>query len=102
MTEPTKTTLSDDAPPTCGLYIVDGVKGTIVYRVVLPGVARRTPVCDVRVSLTENWLVYHYYDEGAGGETKGWRTVSVELYEGLVDQKTGRYVFFLFYCAKRH
>ena len=47
-------------------------------------------MCDVRVSLTENWLVYHYYDEGAGGETKGWRTVSVELYEGLVDQKTGR------------
>ncbi|KAF8678535.1 hypothetical protein AX14_004695 [Amanita brunnescens Koide BX004] len=87
LTEPVKTTAtaSGDAP-TCGLYIVDGVKGTIVYHVVLPSVTRRTPACDVRVSLTENWLVYHYYDEG---ETKGWRTVSVELYEGMADQKTG-------------
>ena len=100
LTKPTKTTVSSDAPPTCGLYIMDGVKGTIVYHIVLLGVARRMPVCNVRVSLMENWLVYHYYDEGAREETKGWRTVSMELYKGLVNQKTGRYVFFLFYCAK--
>ncbi|KAF8325526.1 hypothetical protein F5887DRAFT_1065329 [Amanita rubescens] len=68
---------SSKVPPTCGLYIVDGVKGSIL------------PVCDVRVSLTENWLVYHYYDEGMGSQTKGWRMISVELYEGLADQKTG-------------
>ncbi len=92
---------SSEVPPTCGLYIVDGVKGSIVYHAVVPGVTGKTPVCDVRVSLTENWLVYHYYDEGVGGQTKGWRMVSVELYEGLADQKTGRCVCFCSgLCAK--
>jgi len=41
--------------------------------------------------LVENWLVYHYYDpEWTGpGLTKGWRMVSVELYEGSgPDDKT--------------
>ncbi|KAF8625878.1 hypothetical protein AX15_005151 [Amanita polypyramis BW_CC] len=90
LTEPTP----DSKTRRCGLYVVDGVKGTIVYRVALPAVTGgdiKGAGCDVRMSLVENWLVYHYYDERGDGVngTKGWRMVSAELYEGLVDQKTG-------------
>ncbi|KAF9450978.1 DUF1620-domain-containing protein [Macrolepiota fuliginosa MF-IS2] len=75
--------------PGCGVYVVDNVKGAIVYRASLPtpGVGAR---CDVKAALTDNWLVYHYYDpeEGAVEEARGWRMVSVELYEGGIDEKT--------------
>ena len=75
----------------CGVYLVDGVKGTILYRVSLPapGVGMK---CDVKAVLAENWLVYHYYDpeEGAVEEARGWRMVSVEMYEGGIDEKTKR------------
>ncbi|KAK2462583.1 hypothetical protein APHAL10511_005401 [Amanita phalloides] len=77
-----------DASAMCGVYIVDGVKGSIVYRAALPGMPSMpggAPICDVKMCMTENWLVYHYYDP----ESKGWRMVSVELYEGLADHKTG-------------
>ncbi|KAJ7498075.1 DUF1620-domain-containing protein [Mycena galericulata] len=72
----------------CGVYVVDGAKGSVVYSAVLPPPG--TGVCDVHATLSENWLVYHYYDgEGLGeGETKGWRIVTVELYEGGLDEKT--------------
>ncbi|KAJ6617050.1 hypothetical protein B0H10DRAFT_1349440 [Mycena sp. CBHHK59/15] len=72
----------------CGVYIVDGAKGSVLYSAVVPGAG--TQRCDVHATLVENWLVYHYYDgEGAGtGETKGWRIVTVELYEGGLDEKT--------------
>ena len=76
--------------PKCSLYLIDGAKGTILYHVALPAAAG----CDVKVALTENWLVYQYYDSDASGvqSTKGHRVVSVELYEGSgVDQKTRRY-----------
>ena len=77
--------------PKCSLYLVDGAKGTILYHVALSAAAG----CDVKVSLTENWLVYQYYDADALGvqSTKGHRIVSVELYEGSdVDEKISRYV----------
>ncbi|PCH43293.1 DUF1620-domain-containing protein [Wolfiporia cocos MD-104 SS10] len=69
-------------PSRCALYLVDGAKGTVVYHVMLPAAGGK---CDVHVTLTENWLVYVYYDpETTGmGTTKGHRVVSVELYEGL-------------------
>ena len=77
---------------TCGIYILDSAKGSVVYRAAVPAVQG---VCDVKASLTENWLVYHYYDgevgkvPGGNGEAKGWRVVTVELYEGSgADQKT--------------
>ncbi|KAG5641215.1 hypothetical protein DXG03_005748 [Asterophora parasitica] len=78
---------------TCGLYVVDATKGSIVYRTALPALAgnARDAQCDVKASLAENWLVYHYYDPEWTGEglTKGWRMVTVELYEGTrLDQKT--------------
>ncbi|KAL0573048.1 hypothetical protein V5O48_008907 [Marasmius crinis-equi] len=78
----------------CGIYLVDGVKGSTVYHASVPTSTGGTGGgCDVKAVLTENWLVYHYFDEdyqGAGpGQTKGYRMVSVELYEGQgVDDKT--------------
>ncbi|KAF7289031.1 hypothetical protein HMN09_01351100 [Mycena chlorophos] len=74
--------------PGCGLYVVDGAKGSVLYSVVVPSGGKA--VCDVQAMLTENWLVYHYYDgQGvATGQTKGWKLVTVELYEGGVDEKT--------------
>ncbi|KAF5367352.1 hypothetical protein D9615_010290 [Tricholomella constricta] len=85
-----------DKGQTCGLYVVDAAKGSVVYRTGLPVVVGKgkeagKDACDVKASLVENWLVYHYYDpEWTGtGLTKGWRVVSVELYEGTgLDEKT--------------
>ncbi|KAG5636275.1 hypothetical protein H0H81_008561 [Sphagnurus paluster] len=75
----------------CGLYVVDAAKGSVVYRTGLPAVGGKgKDACDIKASLVENWLVYHYYDpEWTGaGLTKGWRMVTVELYEGELDEKT--------------
>jgi ER membrane protein complex subunit 1 len=77
----------------CRVYVVDAAKGTVVYRVAVPAVAGPGETCDVKVSLAENWLVYYYYDDdfSGNGQTKGWRMVSVELYEGKgIDDKTMR------------
>ncbi|KAJ7483329.1 DUF1620-domain-containing protein [Mycena latifolia] len=72
----------------CGVYVVDSAKGNVLYSAVVPGAGSEG--CDVHATLTENWLVYHYYDgTGLGdGETKSWRMVTVELYEGGLDKKT--------------
>ncbi|KAK7031715.1 hypothetical protein R3P38DRAFT_3393565 [Favolaschia claudopus] len=73
----------------CGVFVVDGAKGSVLYSAVVPG-ANAGGECDVHATLVENWLVYHYYD-GDGmreGEAKGWRLVTVELYEGGIDEKT--------------
>jgi len=83
----------------CGVYVADAAKGTVVYRATIPAVAGPGGVwvCDVNVSLAENWLVYHYYDDdfSGQGQSKGWRMVSVEFYEGKgIDDKTMRYVDF--------
>lgn len=79
-------------PPTCGIYLVDATKGSIIYHATLPA---STGVCDVKATITENWLVYSYFDEDfAGvGQSKGYRVVSVELYEGTkADDKIKRYI----------
>jgi hypothetical protein len=78
----------------CGLYLFDSAKGTVVYQVRIPA---DNGACDVKTALIENWLVYHYYEsEVSSGNvqgTKGYRVVSVELYEGRgIDDKIGRYV----------
>ncbi|TDL26922.1 DUF1620-domain-containing protein [Rickenella mellea] len=75
-------------PPVCGVYLLDGAKGTILYHANVPAAGG---VCDVMATLTENWLVYVYYDDEIVGlhESKGQRAVSVELYEGYqVNDKT--------------
>ncbi|EIW74996.1 DUF1620-domain-containing protein [Coniophora puteana RWD-64-598 SS2] len=102
--------------PSCGVYVVDGVKGSIVYNARVPAAGGR---CDVHASLTENWLVYHYYDDEsagvptttdspagedtAGGAVKGWRVVSVEIYEGQnPDDKTSSSDLSAFSSASLH
>ncbi|KAI0820139.1 DUF1620-domain-containing protein [Trametes gibbosa] len=72
---------------TCAVYLVDGAKGTVLYHAVLPSA---DGACDVKATLVENWLIYHYYDNEVGpSQTKGYRVVSVELYEGReIDDKT--------------
>ncbi|KII83787.1 hypothetical protein PLICRDRAFT_147866 [Plicaturopsis crispa FD-325 SS-3] len=69
------------SPPACTVYLLDGAKGSIVYRATLPS---KAGLCDVKISLTDNWLTYHYYDPeyNGYGSSKGYRIVSVELYEG--------------------
>jgi hypothetical protein len=82
-------TESSTVSPSCGVYLVDGAKGTVIHRTRVPA---NHGTCDIRASLTENWLVYHYYDGSFGvGQAKGHRMVSVELYEGRqIDDKTSR------------
>ncbi|KAF8153864.1 hypothetical protein B0H34DRAFT_661928 [Crassisporium funariophilum] len=74
----------------CGIYVVDSMKGTVVYHAEVKSTIRG---CEIKTALTENWLVYHYYEmEVAGGTVggaKGYRMVSVEFYEGQqVDEKS--------------
>jgi hypothetical protein len=75
----------------CTVYLVDSMKGSILYESSV-GSERG---CDIKVTLVENWLIWNYYEDGSNdhtGGTKGWRMVSVELYEGQADKKTRRYV----------
>ncbi|KAG6861505.1 hypothetical protein C0995_015932 [Termitomyces sp. Mi166 len=96
LTGPAPATVTMKKGRNCGLYVVDGVKGTVVYQVSLPTLPSKKKEtgkesCDIKAALVENWLVYQYYDpDWAGaGLSKGWRLVSVELYEGSgIDEKT--------------
>ena len=70
------------------------MKGTLVYHAEIRSSLRG---CEIKTALTENWLVYHYY-EGMEESAKGYRMVSVEFYEGQKeDEKTKRYAFMLFF-----
>ena len=87
---------------TCGIYVVDGIKGSILYHPVLPASPAKSytsitgtgkqGVCDVKVMLIENWLVYHYYvgEEEGQDDARSYRVVSVEFYEGGIDEKIRR------------
>lgn len=88
---------ASEGKTTCGLYVVDGVKGTVYYHVDLSSVpspaaphahsGKEEGTCNVKVSFVENWLVYHYFDTDE--VSKGWKVVTVEMYEGVgVDDKT--------------
>ena len=82
------------SPNTCGVYVVDGAKGSIVYHT---SIAARQGAegCDLHATFVENWLVYVYWEEQYqwAGQTKGRRLVTVELYEGSKpDDKTKRCV----------
>ena len=75
----------------CSVYLVDGSKGSVVYHA---SVTSAKASCSIEAVLTENWLVYGYYDEDFGGnhQTKGYRIVSVEAYEGKgINDKTRRW-----------
>lgn len=81
----------------CGLYVLDSMKGTIVYRAEVNANARG---CEIKTALIDNWLVYHYYDGTSSlisPGAKGYRMVSVEFYEGQgIDEKTKRLVQYRF------
>ncbi|KAL4246361.1 ER membrane protein complex subunit 1 [Abortiporus biennis] len=71
----------------CGIYAIDAAKGSVLYHAVVPAPGG---FCDVKATLTENWLVYHYYDDEIAGvdQAKSYRMVSVEFYEGeKIDDK---------------
>lgn len=73
----------------CAVYVVDTVSGSIVYHAMFVGGG--VDCEDVHVALSDNTLIYTYWDNG---EVKGQRVVSVELYEGSqVDDKTKRLVY---------
>jgi ER membrane protein complex subunit 1 len=83
-------TTSTPVRPRCSVYLVDGAKGTVLYHTTFPAAGGS---CNTQATLTENWLIYHYYDEvlRASDSSKGYRMVSVEMYEGAgTDNKTGR------------
>ena len=86
------TTTSKPSPnAVCSVYLVDGSKGSVVYHA---SVTSTKGPCSIEAVLTENWLVYGYYDEDFAGnhQTKGYRIVSVEAYEGKgINDKTRRY-----------
>jgi ER membrane protein complex subunit 1 len=86
--------LTTTSPNTCGVYVIDAAKGTIVYHTSIPA-SKGKGKCDVHAMLVENWFVYIYWDEEYQwiGQTKGQRLASVELYEGSQpDEKTKRCV----------
>jgi hypothetical protein len=78
-------------PPSCAIYVIDAVKGSIVYHATLPTSAG---VCGVKATVSENWLMYSYFDEDffGVGQSKGHRIVSVEFYKGIKpDDKAKRF-----------
>lgn len=85
------TTTSRPSPnAVCSVYLVDGSKGSVIYHV---SVVSTKGTCSIEAELAENWLVYGYYDQDFAGnhQTKGYRIVSVEMYEGKgINDKTRR------------
>jgi hypothetical protein len=74
----------------CSIYLVDGSKGSVIYHA---SITSTKGPCIIEAVLTENWLVYGYYDEDSTGnhQTKGYRITSVEVYEGKgINDKTRR------------
>ena len=86
------TTISKSSPnAVCSVYLVDGSKGSVIYHA---SVTSAKGPCSIQAVLSENWLVYGYYDEEFVGnhQTKGYRIVSVEVYEGKgINDKTRRW-----------
>jgi hypothetical protein len=77
---------------TCGIYVLDVAKGNIIYHASITA-NKGKGRCDLYATFVENWLVYVYWDEEYEwtGQTKGYRLVTVELYEGsFPDDKTRR------------
>jgi len=80
-------------PQGCELRVLDGAKGSVVYDATLP---TSTECADVQGTLEGHRLVYGYYDDEYLGtaQTKGYRIVVVEMYEGAgVDDKRKRLAF---------
>ncbi|KAG1717496.1 hypothetical protein EDB19DRAFT_1814298 [Suillus lakei] len=89
---PHLTLVLTSSPPSsmCGIYVLDVVKGSVIYHASVPAAGG---VCDVQATLTENWLVYHYFDDefSGTGQSKGYRVISVEFYEGTKSSELSSY-----------
>lgn len=66
---------------TCGVQLLDSVKGSILYSTELSSSKKD---CGLQLALVDNWLVYYHLDDAlkAADGSKGHRLVTVELYEG--------------------
>lgn len=83
-------TYLDDESNQASVVILDSVSGSIVYQTLIENVdiGKGIPVV-----LAENWMVFTYTEKsptGKGGS--GSRLVSVELFEGVEDEKRQRWV----------
>ncbi|KAL1919740.1 uncharacterized protein VTP21DRAFT_1671 [Calcarisporiella thermophila] len=66
-----------DEQNTLRIYLVDIVSGRVLHQAVHP-MAGRHPVHIVQC---ENWVVYHFWSDGAEGAERGYTTVVLELFE---------------------
>ncbi|KAJ9103363.1 hypothetical protein QFC19_004462 [Naganishia cerealis] len=79
-------TVLDDGLNQASVNIVDSVSGSIVYQTLIENVDTGK---GVPVILAENWMVFTYTEKSPTGKSgSGYRLVSVELFEGLEDEKT--------------
>jgi hypothetical protein len=68
------------------MTLLDGVKGSALYQVTHQDVD--TVHHDVHIGTSENWVVYHYWTNGAIRESgKGYQVSVLELYEGAQENE---------------
>lgn len=71
---------------TMTMTLLDGVKGSALYQVTHQDVD--TVHHDVHIATSENWVVYHYWTNGAvRGSAKGYQVSVLELYEGAQENE---------------
>lgn len=74
----------NDAKSSLAIYLLDTVKGSVLYHTIHENVGTGYPVYMVQC---ENWIVYHYWmhrDEGMYNG-KGFVVVVLELYESAIE-----------------
>ncbi|KAG8863325.1 hypothetical protein FRB96_008816 [Tulasnella sp. 330] len=78
------TTFASSDSGTCGVYLVDAIKGAVIYSAHVSGGGVKSRDCGLRATLVDNWLVYYHHEDAVkdAGDAKGHRLVTVELYEG--------------------
>lgn len=71
---------------TMTMTLLDGVKGSLLYQVVHEDID--TVHHDVHIGTSENWIVYHYWTNGAiRGSSKGYQVSVLELFEGAEENE---------------
>ncbi|KAJ9115119.1 hypothetical protein QFC22_005449 [Naganishia vaughanmartiniae] len=78
-------TFLDDGSNQASVNVIDSVSGSIVYQTLIENVDTGK---GIPVVLAENWLVFTYTEKSPAGKGgSGSRLVSVELFEGVEDEK---------------
>ncbi|KAJ9104572.1 hypothetical protein QFC21_002070 [Naganishia friedmannii] len=78
-------TFLDDGSNQASVNVLDSVSGSIVYQTLVENVDTQK---GIPVVLAENWLVFTYTEKSPAGKGgSGSRLVSVELFEGVEDEK---------------